>query len=55
MAKTYRQIYEEIGKVSPEQTRKDKQELIAEIGVEEYEKEYLRVAKENAAKRFTKA
>lgn len=55
MAKKYRQIYEEVGKVPPEQTRKDKQELIAEIGEEAYEKEYLKVAQENAAKRFTKA
>lgn len=55
MEKTLEQIMEETGKVPPEQSMKDLRELKERLGVEEYEKEYLRVAMKNAAKRFTKA
>ena len=54
MAKTYRQIFDEWGKVPPEQSMRDKRELIAEIGLEAYWKEYDKVAKEKAHERFTK-
>ena len=54
MAKTYRQIFDEIGKVPPQQTMEDKRKLIAEIGFDAYWEEYDKVAKEKAHERFTK-
>ena len=53
MAKSYEQICAEWGKIPPEQSMKDEEELIAEIGEAAYWKEYLRVAKEKAKERFS--
>ena len=44
MAKTLEQIIAETGKVPPEQTMRDEDELIAQIGETEYMKEYRRIA-----------
>ena len=44
MAKTLEQIIAETGKVPPEQTMRDEDELINEIGRAEYIREYHRVA-----------
>ena len=44
MAKTLEQIIAETGKVPPEQTMRDEDELIAEIGRTAYMKEYHRLA-----------
>ena len=44
MAKMLEQIIAETGKVPPEQTMRDEDELIAEIGRTEYIKEYHRLA-----------
>ena len=54
MAKTYRQICDEWGKIPPEQSVRDREELIAEIGFEAYWKEYVKVAQERAHERFTR-
>ena len=50
MAKTLEQIIAEAGKVPPEQTMRDEDELIAEIGRTEYMKEYRRLALKRMAK-----
>ncbi|MBR2896090.1 MAG: hypothetical protein IKC03_10615 [Oscillospiraceae bacterium] len=54
MAKTYRQIFDEFGKVPPEQSIQDEKDLIAEIGFDAYWEEYDKVAKEKAHERFTR-
>lgn len=53
MAKPWRQILAEVGKVPPEQSIRDEEELIAEIGEKAFMEEYMKVAKERAWERFT--
>ena len=57
MAKKWKQILEETGKVPPEQTARDEQEMLEELGMtmEEFtcSKEYLEVAKEMMDWRFS--
>ena len=53
MAKNWEQILSEVGKVSPEQTIADENELKAEIGKQAFQREYLRVAQMKAKERFT--
>ena len=54
MEKTLEQIVAEAGKIPPAQTMKDLRELKEKLGVEEFEKEYLRVAMKNAERRWTR-
>ena len=49
MAKTLEQIIAETGKVSPEQTMRDEDELIKEIGRLKYTREYRRIAMKRMA------
>ena len=49
MEKTLEQIIAETGKVSPEQTMRDEDDLIKEIGRSEYMREYHRLAMKRMA------
>ena len=53
MAKTWEQILDEAGKVPPEQSIRDEEELKAEIGELALAKEQLRVAKERSWMKYT--
>lgn len=49
MAKTLEQIIAETGRIPPEQTMRDEDELIKEIGESEYMREYHRIAMKRMA------
>ncbi len=53
MAKTWEQILDEVGKVPPEQSMRDENELRAEMGTAAFMKEYYRVALKRSKARFT--
>lgn len=52
MAKTYQQILDEMGKVPPEQSIRDEEELIAEIGEAEFAKEEMKAALANSRLKY---
>lgn len=54
MAKSWEQICRERGHVPPEQSIKDKKELIAEIGEEKFAKECVRVSLKRAEEWMSK-
>ena len=54
MAKSYEQICEEWGKIPPEQSMKDEEELIKEIGREAFTREYIRIGAKRAEDRLSR-
>ena len=57
MAKNWKQILDECGKVPPEQTMADEAEMLKELGMTRAQftatEEYMKTAQEMAEKRFT--